>query len=206
MLSAVLQAAIMKETTKTCHILSFSVGASEYRFSEETIWHLGNMYQPGLRIVSSVRYSEKLQMEPLAVELQNITLETAAMLKAESVALQGQEASLGRLFLDVNESLLIFRGRISEIVVDDMTATLSLTTELDPMAARIPTRHYSALCTWDFQDANCGYLPDEDPLDPQTALPFTFCPKDFISCEQRGRHHRFPGILHLTREVSESIG
>jgi len=139
------------------------------------------------------------------VQLQNISLATAALLKSEGAALQGQEATLERLYLAAGEALLIFRGRISEIALSDTAATLQLAGELDPTATQIPRRQYSALCAWDFQDSNCGYVPNVDPLDPQTSQPFTFCPKDFFSCQARGRQHRFPGFLHLTRELTESV-
>ena len=200
-----IQLAISKSNCQIAHLLTFSVGENTYRYSEDERHYQGNLFQPGLRITGPIRYSEQLQVDPVVVSLQNISLETAALLQAVAATIQGQEATLERLYLQAVDTLLLFRGRIGEIQIDEQEATLTLITEFDPLAARIPTRQYSALCAWNFTDSSCGYAAAEGPLDPNTALPFTSCPKDFLSCEQRGRQHRFSGFPHLTREVSETI-
>jgi phage-related protein len=99
----------------------------------------------------------------------------------------------------------LFQGRISEIDVNEQDATLQLAGELDPSSAQIPQRKYSALCVWDFKDANCGYVDGVDPDDPATGQPFTVCPKDLPSCMARGRQQRFPGFLTITRDLTEAI-
>jgi hypothetical protein len=202
-LSAALQLAINSPQSHVAHLFSFVVGESTYRFSEDRVGHLGNLYQPGLKLKGPIRYSEALSVDPVNVSLQNITLETASLINTLSPNIQGQEATLSRLYMQAAEELLLFRGRISEVNVDQFEAAFSLITEFDPVATSIPTREYSALCTWDFADARCGYVANEDPLDPETALPFSTCPKDLSSCQERGREHRFSGFIHLTRELSE---
>ena len=206
MLSANIQTLIGSgEAQRTVHLLTFTVGATMYRFAEDAITHVGNPYLPHLIVESGPKYSEQLQSHPVKVRLQNITLEMAQILKAEGAGLQGQEATLERLFLAARETVVLFQGRISEIAVNEREATLTLASELDPISAQIPSRKYSALCTWDFKDSNCGYVNGLDPNDPTTGEPYTVCPKDLASCQARGRQQRFPGFLTITRGLTESV-
>jgi hypothetical protein len=141
----------------------------------------------------------------VTLKLQNITLEAARLLKDQGSAIQGQEATLERLFLPAGETVVLFKGRISEIEIDERTATVTLAGDIDPTAAQVPTRRYSALCVWDFKGSNCGYTDGADPNDPATGEPFAGCPKDFGSCVARGRSQRFPGFLTITRELTQAI-
>lgn len=204
-LPASIEALLEQGAHHACHLLTFAVGAMTFRFAEDHITHLGNLYLPHLRLEAGPKYSEQLQLYPVTVRLQNITLETAQWLREEGASLQGQEATLERLFLEAGETVILFRGRISEMEVGEREATLRLAGELDPSAPRIPRRKYSALCVWDFKDDNCGYRDGLDPDDPATGQPFLHCPKDLESCKGRGRAHRFPGFLTITRELTESI-
>src|SRR3972149_1151697 len=165
-LSANIQAALGGDVQRTVHLLRFTVGATTYRFSEERITHVGNLYLPHLMLESGPKYSEQLQLHPVTVKLQNITLETAQMLQAEGSGLQGQEATLERLFLAARETVVLFQGRISEIEAGEQEATLTLAGDLDPTAAQIPQRKYSALCVWNFKDSRCGYTDGVDPDNP----------------------------------------
>lgn len=204
-LSSAIQNLLAGTTHRVCHLLSFTVGATSYYFAEDQVVFQGNTYKPHLILESPIRYSQRLQLEPVSVRLQNIDLQTAAMLQAEQSNLQGVEATFERLFLAANEAVILFRGRIGEVQLDERTAALTLEGDLDPTATAIPKRKYSNLCVWDFKDANCGYVDGVDPNDPATGQPFVICPKDFLSCQARGRPHRFPGFLHITRDLTESI-
>ena len=204
-LSATIQSLIQQNVTRVCHLLTFTVGATTYRFAEDRITHAGNLYQPHLALVSGPKYSEQLQLQPVTVRLQNITLETAKLLKDEGSDLQGQEATLERLFLAARETVVLFKGRISEIEAGEQEATLTAAGDLDPTAAQIPQRKYSALCVWNFKDSRCGYTDGVDPDNPATVQPFTVCPKDLLSCQARGRQQRFPGFLTITRDLTEAV-
>ena len=204
-LSANIQAALAGGKHPVCHLLSFTVFGTNYYFAEDQLTFQGNTYAPDLVLDSAIRLSEQLRVEPVTVRLQNIDLRTAQVLDLERSDLQGAEATLSRLYLAANEAVILFRGRIGEVQMDERTAVLKLEGDLDPTATEIPRRKYSNLCVWDFQDANCGYQGGTDPNDPGTGQPFLICPKDFLSCRARGREHRFPGFLHITRDLTESI-
>jgi len=205
-LSSVVQSVMAEgKTSHVCHLLTFTVGETTYRFAEDRVVHVSNLYLPHLRLDSPIRYSHRLQLEPVTVRLQNITLETAAALQAEQSDLQGVEATLERLFLKAGETVILYVGQISEIEVEEREARLTLVGDLDPTAVQVPRRKYSSLCVWDFKDANCGYVNGEDPDNPETGQPFLTCPKDFASCQARGRAQRFPGFIHVTRELTVSI-
>ena len=204
-LSNAIQTLLAGTTHRVLHLLSFTVGATTYYFAEDQVVFQGNTYKGHLILESPIRYSQRLQLEPVAVRLQNIDLQTASLLHAEQSDLQGVEATLQRLFLPANEAVMLFRGRIGEVQLDEHNATLTLEGDLDPTATAIPKRKYSNLCVWDFKDSNCGYVDGVDPDDPETGQPFAICPKNFASCQARGRPHRFPGFLHITRDLTEAI-
>ena len=204
-LSANIQAAIGGGKHQVCHLLSFTVFGTNYYFAEDQVTFQGNTYAPDLVLDSAILLTEQLRFEPITVRLQNIDLRTAQVLDLERSDLQGIEATIERLFLAANEAVILFRGRIGEIQIDERTAVLTLEGDLDPTATEIPRRKYSNLCVWDFKDADCGYEDGTDPDDPATGQPFLVCPKDFLSCRARGREHRFPGFLHITRDLTESI-
>jgi len=204
-LSANIQAALAASPSRVCHLLSFTVFGTNYYFAEDQVVFQGNTYKPHLLLDSAIRLTQQLQLEPVRVRLQNIDLQTAQMLKTEQSDAQGVEATVQRLFLVVNEAVILFRGRIGEIQLTERAALLTLEGDLDPTASEIPRRKYSNLCVWDFKDSNCGYVNGVDPNDPQTGQPFLVCPKDFASCRARGREHRFPGFLHITRDLTEAV-
>ena len=204
-LSSAIQTLLAGTTHRVCHLLSFTVGATNYYFAEDQVVFQGNTYKPHLILESPIRCSQRLQLEPVSVRLQNIDLQTAAMLQTEQSDLQGVEATLQRLFLPANEAVILFRGRVGEVQLNERDATLTLEGDLDPTAAAIPQRKYSTLCVWDFKDSDCGYVDGVDPDDPATGQPFLVCPKDFASCQARGRPHRFPGFLHITRDLTEAV-
>ena len=204
-LSSAIQTLVAQGVQRVCHLLTFTVGATTYRFAEDRITHVGNTYEPHLALDSGPKYSEQLKLQPVTVRVQNITLEAAKLLKDQGAAVQGQEATLERLFLQAGETVTLFKGRISEVEVDERSATLTLAGDLDPTATQVPTRKYSALCVWDFKDANCGYLDGADPNDHATSQPFLACGKDLDSCQARGRAQRFPGFLTITRELTDAV-
>jgi len=204
-LSANIQAALAGGKHQVCHLLSFTVFGTSYYFAEDQVTFQGNSYAPHLILDSAIRLTQQLQLEPVRVRLQNIDLQTAEMLETEQSDVQGVEATVQRLFLVVNEAVILFRGRIGEIQLTERAALLTLEGDLDPTASEIPRRKYSNLCVWDFKDSNCGYVNGVDPNDPQTGQPFLVCPKDFSSCRARGREHRFPGFLHITRDLTEAV-
>ena len=204
-LSSSIQTLLAGTTHRVVHLLSFTAGATNYYFAEDQVVFQGNTYKPHLILESPIRYSQRLQLEPVQVRLQNIDLQTASLLKTQQTNLQGVEATVQRLFLPVNEAVILLRGRIGEVELDERTAGLTLEGDLDPTASRIPARKYSPACAWDFKDSNCGYVGGVDPNDPATGQPFAVCPKDFLSCQARGRSHRFSGFLHITRDLTEAI-
>ena len=204
-LSANIQAAIGSGKHQVCHLLSFTVFGTNYYFAEDAVTFQGNAYLPDLVLDSAIRLSEQLRVEPVTVRLQNIDLRTAEVMDLERSDLQGIEGTIERLYLAANEAVILFRGRIGEVRINEQTAVLTLEGDLDPTATEIPRRKYSNLCVWDFKDSNCGYVDGTDPNNPETGQPYLVCPKDFLSCRARGREHRFPGFLHITRDLTDSI-
>ena len=203
-LSAAIQSAIAQHRSSACHLLSFAVGDVSFYFAEDAVSFQGQSYQPWLILDSPVRYTQKLQLDPVTVTLQNVSLHMAAMLQSLQSDIQGAEATLRRLYLSANDAVTLFVGTIGAIDIDERTVTITIAGDLDPTATQVPARKYSATCVWTFKDANCGYTT-ADPVDPSTNAPFLSCPKDFLSCGARGRQHRFPGFLHISRDLTLAV-
>lgn len=195
-ISATVQSLIADgQVQHACHLLTFAVGENSYRFSDgDLIVHVGNSYTPHLRVPEGPRYSEELRNNPVRVELQNITLETAALLKADGAAAQGVEATLERLYLAARETVVLFVGRIGEIVVTEQSAVITLAGDLDPLAATVPRRKYSPLCTWDYKSAECG-----------SASALTTCGKTLEHCRERGVPQNFNGFIYISNDLTVAI-
>jgi hypothetical protein len=177
-LSATITGLLAQETQRVCHLLTFTVGATTYRFTDgDAINHVGNAYTSHLVFETGPRYSERLRQENVSVKLQNIDLVTANTLRIEGATLQGQEATLERLFLAARETVVLFKGRISEMEVNDRDATLTLAGELDPTGSQIPKRKYSPVSS----------------TDGKTFLEWAATP------------HLFDGFLHITRDLTLAI-
>lgn len=204
-LSPAIQALITQPKSSVCHLLSFTVGATPYYFAEDQIVFQGNTYLPHLILDSPVKYNQTLQSNPATVKLQNVSLEMATVLKAQQSDMQGVEVMLRRLFLQVNDSVTLFVGVITQMDIDEQSVILTVDGDLDPTASTVPTRTYSQLCMWNFKDSNCGYTDGVDPADPNTTLPFAACDKTFLGCQARGRAQRFPGFVYLTANLTQAV-
>ena len=203
--SPAIQPLLSQPTVTVIHLLSFTVGAVAYYFAEDLVVFQGNTYLPHLLDDFAVKYNQTLQSKPVTVKLQNVSLDMAAVLKAQQSNMQGVEVLLLRFFPAVNDSVTLFNGVITQVEIDEQSVMLTLDSDLDPTASQIPKRQYSQLCIWNFKDSNCGYTDGVDPSDPSTGLPFTFCPKDLLSCQARGRQQRFPGFVHITADLTQLI-
>lgn len=204
-LSSAIQALITQPKSSVCHLLSFTVGVTAYYFAEDRIVFQGNTYLPHLILDSPVKYNQALQSKPVTVKLQNVSLEMAAVLKAQQSGMQGVEVTLRRLFLQANDAVTLFVGVITQMDIDEQSVMLMLDGDLDPTASTVPTRTYSQLCMWKFKDSNCGYMDNVDAGDPSTGQPFLTCSKDFLSCTARGRQQRFPGFVYLTANLTQAV-
>ena len=177
-LSANVAGLIASGLTRVCHLLEFTVGLNNYRFAEDAVNHGGNAYTPHLKLESPVKFTNKLQLEPVTVRLQNVDLNTAGILLAEQPNMSGVAATLKRLYLPARETITLFVGSIGEIALDEEDAVLTLVGELDPTASQAPTRKYSHLHS-----------------DGRTLL-------DLVAA---GQSHLFDGFLSITRELTELI-
>ena len=204
-LSANIQTLIAQPRSSVCHLLTFTAGATVYTFAEDQVIFQGRTYLPHLVMDSAIKYTQTLQLSPVTVKLQNITLEMAAVLKSQQSDLQGVTATLQRFFLEANDYVTLFVGVITQLDIDEQNVLLTLANDIDPTASRVPARNYSQLCVWNFKDANCGYADGVDPNDPTTGQPYVICSKDFLSCTARGRTQRFPGFIYLVSDLTQAI-
>ncbi len=202
-LSAGITAQIALGRSRTVHLLVFGpVNGTTYYLAEDAVRAGGIDYLPYLKGDFSVKYDQKLQVNPVAVQLDNVDLAMVKIMRTQQTAVQGVPATLSRFWREINESLVLFTGIVKSMDVDERTVMLTLGGGLDPTASQVPARQYLAKCAWKFKDARCGYVDGVDPDDPLTSLPYTACPKDFLSCTDRGRKHRFPGFLHIMPDLT----
>src|SRR5512142_2480010 len=137
-LSSSIQSALAQQASGICHLLSFAVGNTSFYFADDAVSFQGNSYQPWLALDSPVHYTQKLQVDPVTVTLQNISLDVAAMLQSLQSDMQGAEATLQRLYLAANDAITLFVGRIGSINIDERTASITLAGDLDPAATQVP--------------------------------------------------------------------
>ncbi len=199
--------ATLKNTNRAraAHLLKIVAGATTFRFTDlpESYSFGGFTWLPYLLWDGQARYTRGLEMDGGLVRLSNIDRTLAQDLR--DTDFEGAIALLQVLFLDAEEAVTLFDGRIFASELTESAAEFRLGSELDPTAFSFPKRDYSALCAWRFKGAECGYVDGVDPNDPGTGLPFVICPKDTTACAARGRTHRFGGFVHVTRDVTEAI-
>lgn len=190
---------------RTAHLLKIVGGAQTFRFTDlpESYTFEGATWLPYLLWDSAVRYTRGLEVDGGIVRLSNIDRTLAQNIR--DTDFEGATAQLRKFFLDAEEAVVIFEGRIYQAEITENAAEFRLGIEFEPTAFEFPKRDYNALCPWKFKGAECGYQDGVDPNDPGTGQPFQTCPKDFAACTARGRTHRFGGFIHVTREVTEVI-
>ena len=198
----------LKDTNeaRTAHLWKIvTADSTTFRFTDlpESYTFGGATWLPYLLWDSAVRYSRGLEVDGGVVRLSNIDLILAQNLR--DTDFEGATATLEKFFLDAEEAVTIFQGRVLRAEVTDQAAEFRLGGDLDPTGRQFPKRNYSALCPWRFKGAECGYQDGVDPNDPGTGQPYEVCPKDFDACTDRGRTHRFGGFVHVTREVTEAV-
>lgn len=191
---------------RTAHLLKIVAGATTFRFTDlpESYSFESATWLPYLLWDAAVRYTRGLEMDGGVVRLSNIDRTLAQNLR--DTDFEGATAQLRKFFLEANEAVVIFEGRIFQSEVTENAAEFRLGSEFDPTAMQFPKRDYAALCPWLFPGVDGGFKGDEcGYISPPDPGPFTTCPKDFSACTARGRTHRFGGFVHITREVSEVI-
>jgi len=202
-LSAGIQSQISRPSSEAGHLLTFGpVNGTTYYFGEDLVIFGGHTYLPHLIGDFAVKFTQKLQLDPVSLHLQNVSLEMAAIVNTQRSDIQGAPATLSRFWPAINEALVLFSGVVTEIDVDEKEVLVVLAGDLDPTASQVPKRTYMATCSRTFKDASCGYVNGVDPNDPGTGLPYVACPKDFVSCTARGRKHRFDGFIHIQRDLT----
>src|ERR1035437_5846353 len=131
-LSPAIQSAIAQHGSPVCHLLSFAVGDVSFYFADDAVSFQGQSYQPWLIVDSPVHYTQQLQLDPLTVTLQNVSLDVAEILQSLQSDIQGAEATLRRLYLAANDAITLFVGSIGEIDIDENQVTITIAGELDP--------------------------------------------------------------------------
>src|SRR3990172_1379520 len=162
---------------RAIHLLTFTIGAGTYRFAEDEVRYAGQLYTARLVMKDSIRHTQRPQLEPVTVKLQNIDKATADILQTEGVDVQGVEATISRLYLPVNEALILVIAEITAIEVNEREATLTLSGDLDPTASMVPKRKYSPL----------------DSTDGKTFAEWAATP------------HLFDGFLHISRDLTMAV-
>lgn len=178
---------------------------THYFATEETIY-AGNLYKPWLVMDEPVHRFRSLQVPQSGIKLQNAdgTLETLLAVQKW----EGATVKILDFFPDVSDigegrpdAVELIRGVLGERQADEALASWPVVPAWDPATVEAPRRPFSRACTWRFKGNECGYVDGVDPNDPGTGLPFVTCPKDVTACTARGRAHRFPGFIHISREL-----
>jgi len=134
---------------------------NQHYFAEDQVSFAGNAYLPYLRILSGPRFSRSLRADAGEIELLNTDLVVGTLLQAEPF--EGARCELKQLLLGLDETVVIFRARLSEQEESDLGVRFRLVSELDPAQIDVHARLYAQLCTWQFARPSrltpCGYKP-----------------------------------------------
>ena len=115
----------------------------------------GNTYQPYLRITEGFRRTRTLQVDAGGLELDNTDLTIAGLVAFDPF--EGGLCVLSKFLLGIEETIEIFRGRLTEQEESEQAVRFRLVPELEPAQVNVPALDYSALCRWRFNQPSCGY-------------------------------------------------
>ncbi len=172
-------------------------------FATERVSFGGNLHEPWLVANEAIRRHRSLQVDSAVLSLQNADRQMEALIFSEQF--EGAKVKLLDLLYDLDpaNALELVRGVLSDREMAEATVEWSIVPTWDATSVEAPRRVFSRTCTFRFKGAECGYVDGVDPDDPGTGLPFLVCPKDFAACQARGRAHRYPGFIHITRELQQ---
>lgn len=191
-LSATLTTVLATNQAPTALLLDLvTAGVPRYIASRSLTWG-GNAYAAGLIFDGTIKQVRSIQLDSASVSWQNVDLGVSEIIKTD--LMQGSLATLRRLYLTAQETVVIFSGIVADAEIDGRQARLRLTSRLNPSDHRLPQRSYQQLCAWKFKSPECGFVG----APPK-------CNKTFADCTTFAQVHRFSGFIQLTRAVEESV-
>lgn len=161
----------------------------------------GNTYLPYLRIPRGFQRSRGLAVDSGELELINADLYIAGILDTKVFA--SGLCIVKQFLFSIEESVEIFRGRLSEQEQRQDAIAYRLVSEFEPSQIDALQLSYSALCQWRFAKPPCGYLRDSitvtENLAEQTA--------DIFSTNTIGKAALAEGVdAHVDRFVLITSG
>lgn len=190
--SAVMTAA-GRDYAAAVHLFRFTVGATTWYYAETQLTIGANLYLPYLVVEAGPRHTRAIATKSARVRLDNVDLETAAILKDRRDDLQGAAAVLALYYLAGGTEVPLLTGTIGAAECDQASARITLVgPELNVI--QLPLRSYSQYCTWKFKSEECGYVGE-----------LTECDKTFAACTVRARTQRFNGFVHITRDLTQLV-
>ncbi|MGH9777575.1 MAG: hypothetical protein ACRD5I_04115 [Candidatus Acidiferrales bacterium] len=136
-----------------------------YHFADQQGVFAGQSYEPLLRVAQGPRFSRTLAADYGEIELvANPNLIAQAPMPpigAPPVPFERFEGALCVLsqhLIGLDESIVLLRGRLTELEESDAGFRFRIVSELDPAQIQVHARSYASLCTWPFRRGLCGYL------------------------------------------------
>lgn len=192
--SAITEAVAGNEAT-TALLLDWDLTGDPQRWATRRLTWGGESYEPRLDESGQVSLRRSLALDTASVRVENLTIEVSALLRSQFA--QGTPATLRRLYLEADQALDLFVGRVAAIEVDEASreATFEIAGGLDPTQRQVPTHEYSERCRWKFKSPECGFVGET----------FDVCAKTLADCDERARRDSFGGFVHLDRALRESL-
>ena len=187
----------------TVRVVQISTDVQTHYLGEREVFWNGNSYKPWLVVDQAIQRFRSLQVDAATVKLQNADGQLEALIFAEKF--EGASVRVLDILTALNpvDAMELIRGVMTDRSSNQQSSEWQIVPIWDPGTVESPRRVYSRTCTFRFKGAECGYVDGVDPDDPGTGLPFVVCPKDFAACQARGRAHRYPGFIHITRELQQ---
>ena len=189
---------------RTVRLAQITTNGRTHYFSTEPVTYDGNTYQDWLVMDAPLRRFRSLRVDSASLKLQNADGQLEALVFAQEF--EGAEVRVLELLDDLTptkDALELVRGVLADRAANQQFIEWSIVPAWDPVTVAAPGRVFSRTCTFRFKAPECGYRDGVSPHDPATGQPYLACPKDFAACQARGRRHRFPGFIHITRKLEQ---
>ena len=191
--------AIARPSVHAVHLLRFTtrgITPVTFYFAESAQTIDGHPYLPYLRVEAGVRHTRSYSRKEARLALDNVDLETSALLEDHRDDLQGSVATFALYYLDCAGELgLIVDGEITSAEVDRGRGLFTLAA-LNLSRRQLPTRNYSPLCQWRWKQDGC--------LSQGNA---SACDRTFAACAHASRlaTRYFSGMPSITRDLTEVV-
>lgn len=161
--------------------------ATTRKYAEDDLTFNGNSYLGLLAEVSGFEMRRSMTVGSGSFSLSNIDLRITKETAAQPF--DGATVVVSELLLGLGTQIDVATGIVTDEEEGENVVTFQVVDRLDPVAAPVPARIFSNLCTHIYKDDECGSVSG-----------LTTCAKTFAECTARAATERFNGFPTVNRK------